>query len=339
MLFYGPWTVVELNSATSMPGGQSGGYDLFFQDFFGETEKALCAQNPSPDSLNSEELKKRIEPFLSTPRGLHLRDFLPPSQDHFEESFRVIQGKIQREEIEKAVPIVFSQTEGRPGPADLAHFMMQSLQYGPELFPFGFWNHGRGVFGATPEFLFRRQAMVVESMALAGSCPKSEKAERMPLLKDPKELREHELVVNDLTTRLKALGWLQQHPTEVIELPNLLHLRTRFELTGCTKPDIEMVRHLHPTAALGVAPRAYGFSWLRELPEQSARGLFGAPMLFRVSPDESICLVAIRSLTWDEQGSRIGAGCGIVRDSQLEREWREALAKIEFTKNLLAIAE
>jgi menaquinone-specific isochorismate synthase len=290
-------------------------------------------------SFNSDQLKRQVEPYLSGTRGLSRGNFLPPSQDHFAESFRLIQGKIHREEIEKAVPIVFAQSEGKPQPADLANFMMQSLQYGPELFPFGFWDHGRGVFGATPEFLFRRQAMVVESMALAGSCPKSEKAERMPLLKDPKELREHELVVNDLTTRLKALGWLQQYPTEEIELPHLFHLRTRFELTGCTKQDIELVHHLHPTAALGVAPRAYGFSWLRELPEQSDRGLFGAPMLFKINPEESICLVAIRSLTWDEQGSRIGAGCGIVRDSQLEREWREACAKIEFTKNLLAIGE
>ena len=207
----------------------------------------------------------------------------------------------------------------------------------PNLNVYGFWDGKRGIMGATPEVLFHRKAMVLQTMALAGSCPRAEMGTRTPLLKDEKEMREHELVVNDLVTRLKPLGWLKKYETEILELPTLLHLCTRFEVTGCSKRDSELVRLLHPTPALGVAPRAYGFQWMRELPEQKDRTLFGAPILFALSNDETLALVAIRSILWDEEGSRIGSGCGLVASSELDREWNELSVKRRSVYQMIGI--
>jgi menaquinone-specific isochorismate synthase len=312
-LYWGPWK----------PANES--FHLSFQDFFGSELKSF--QATEVQEFNRGDLTRFLEPALGTGSHWKKESFQEPEKALFEQAFQIVQGKIQRGEIEKAVPIVFSKSSTTPGAEDLAGAILNMLSLPAELHVFGFWDGGRGILGATPEILFHRKAMVVQTVALAGSFPRADVSTRTPLLKDPKELREHELVVNDLVARLKPLGWLKKYDTDVLELPTLLHLRTRFEISGCAKRDAELVKLLHPTPALGVAPRAYGYQWMRELPEQRDRGLFGAPLLFSLSSDETLALVAIRSILWDEHGSRIGSGCGVVASSELEREWHELAVK------------
>lgn len=294
-------------------------------EFFASNPKWWKAQ--SSGVVSAQELKRFLEASLG-PRQLSRSDFSQPDKVGFENSFRTIQGKIQRGEIEKAVPVLKIQSPKIPAVADLAHSMMSAINLPSALQVFGFWNQGEGLLGATPEVLFELSGSKLSSMALAGSCPKSEVGQRQPLLKDPKELREHNLVVEDLATRLKPLGWLRQGPTEILELPTLLHIKTLFEVSGCSKTPAELIRHLHPTAALGVAPRQYGFQWLKDLPEQMSRGNFGAPITFRPEKDVAHSLVAIRSLFWGPQGSAVWAGCGLVAASRFEREFDEVVVKL-----------
>lgn len=320
-LFWGPWK----------PSGEA--FHLAFQDFFSSELKTLEATEVL--EMTRGDLIRFLEPATQGERAWKMAEFSEPDKAGFEQSFRIVQGKIQRGEIEKAVPIVFAKSPARPQASDLVNSILQMTSLPPELNVFGFWDQGRGIIGATPEILFHRKAMIVQAVALAGSCPKEDVESRLPLLKDPKEMREHELVINDLIARLKPLGWLKKFETEVLELPTLLHLKTRFEVSGIAKRDTELVKLLHPTPALGVAPRAYGFQWMRELPEQKDRGLFGAPLLFSLSSEETVALVAIRSVLWDEQGSRIGSGCGIVDSSELEQEWKELAAKRNSVRRML----
>lgn len=293
--------------------------------------------------VNQSEFKHLLETKLGTTQ-LHVTHFSAPDRTAFEASFRLVQGKIQREEIEKAVPIVAAKSQLKPEAADIAHCFFHLIQLPQALNVYGFWrktnaageNEERGIIGATPEMLVDFQNDVFQTMALAGTCPKSEIGTRQPLLKDAKELREHQLVIDDLIARLRPLGWLRQGPTEVLELPTILHLKTAIELTGCNKTPGELVRHLHPTAALGVAPRAYGFRWLRELPDQQDRGWFGAPMSFRYQ-GRGRTLVAIRSLLWTKEESKVYAGCGLVIASQLEREWQEVQTKVQSVFQMLGL--
>lgn len=286
--------------------------------------------------FSESEVRRFLETQLG-PQILEAPSFGPADKAGFESAFRLIQGKIQREEIEKAVPIVRRQSPQRPAPSDLAHVLMSSLTHPETLNIFGFWQGGMGLIGATPELLFNLEGNKLTSMALAGSCPKAELHQRQPLLKDPKELKEHHLVVEDLATRLKPFGWLRQGPTQVLELPTLLHLQTEFEVSGCAKPASDIVKHLHPTAALGVAPRHYGYQWLKDLPDQIERGFFGAPISFHYAPEKTRTLVAIRSLFWDSKGSSVFAGCGIVADSRFEQEWEELNAKMNSVFRVLGL--
>jgi menaquinone-specific isochorismate synthase len=60
-------------------------------------------------------------------------------------------------------------------------------------------------------------------------------------------------------------------------------------------------------------------------------------LFFHFNSEKSLALVAIRNLLWDETGSRIGTGCGIVASSQMEKEWQELASKRDFVYDLLGI--
>jgi menaquinone-specific isochorismate synthase len=102
----------------------------------------------------------------------------------------------------------------------------------------------------------------------------------------------------------------------------------------------EWMKWLHPTPALGVAPRNYGYQWMKALPEQSERQLFGAPICFTFKKQgseqvQSVSLVMIRSVFWSRNFVQVFAGCGIVRESILEKEWQELLAKLDSVDKML----
>lgn len=325
LLWEGPFTACADHEA-----------DLGGIEFFGDGERWWKAGRRH--RIHREELRRLLESQLG-PRQLARKDFTPPKAETFEPGFRLIQGKIQREEIEKAVPILKTQTSKVPSPSDLVHALFTLWNLPMNLHVYGCWNEGEGMIGATPELLFELNGTTLQTMALAGSCPKSEAADRIPLLKDPKELKEHQIVVDDLAIRLKTLGWMRMDPIDVIELPTLSHLITRFEVTGVNRSPKELMRHLHPTPAMGVAPRAYGYQWLKDMADQPQRGFFGAPLFFRGEGEHSVALIAIRSLFWDATGSRVFAGCGVVAASQVEREFAEILAKMDSVFRMLGLTD
>lgn len=308
--------------------------DFGRMDFFGNSEEWWTAAKTY--RLQRQELAQLLEPQLQA-RSLQRAQFRGPHQDSFESSFRTIQGKIQRGEIEKAVPMVAATAEQVPSAADLAHSIFNLLGLPTNLNIFGFWQKGHGLIGATPEILFDLTGTTLRTMALAGSCPKADAGQRVSLLKDPKEMKEHQLVVDDLALKLRPLGWLRQDRTTTVELPTIIHLLTQFELSGVSKTPRELMRYLHPTAAMGVAPRAYGYQWMKELPDQKERGYFGAPIVFKTGPTDARCVVAIRSLFWNEKSTSVFAGCGIVAASVFEREWSELNAKIDSVYRMMGL--
>ena len=90
------------------------------------------------------------------------------------------------------------------------------------------------------------------------------------------------------------------------------------------------------TPALGVAPRSAGYEWMKILPGQEGRRRFGAPFAF-LDKESCLCLVAIRNIQWDQEGRRIGSGCGIVAASEEPREWRELFQKRQSVKKILGL--
>jgi menaquinone-specific isochorismate synthase len=175
-------------------------------------------------------------------------------------------------------------------------------------------------------------------MALAGTLAKSTNSRGDLLLKDKKELHENQLVVDDIKQQLRAFGRVKAQPPSILDLPTLWHLITHMEVAlEEDVPVVDLVKRLHPTPALGVAPRRFGWRWMREWPQQSSRGHFGSPFLMKIDTNHWMCLVAIRNIEWTKKEMIIGSGCGVVRDSDLEREWLELFYKRESVKKILGM--
>lgn len=266
-------------------------------------------------------------------------DWQTPDLKGFEISLENIFSRFQQG-LKKAVPIAFENSPHRLTTSDLFSMLTALLEAPSKLYVYGFWDGGHGILGATPEVLLRQDGETLTTMALAGTCPKEDLQSRKSLMEDIKERHEHDLVAQDVVQALKAYGDVQTTGPMMLELPTLFHLKTDIR---CQLQDprsfqfFEACKGLHPTPALGVSPRSYGFEWMSELPEQRTRKGFGAPWGLRWSAHEALCLVAIRNIQWSPEGSRVGAGCGIVPQSNLQQEWRELFQKRLSVKRVLGL--
>jgi menaquinone-specific isochorismate synthase len=209
----------------------------------------------------------------------------------------------------------------------------------PGQISYGFEFEGEGMCGITPEVLFRVREGSLETMALAGTAALGAPS----LLDDPKERREHQLVIENLTTELAAWGHVETGPTAERDFGRLKHLHTPIRVRLSRSPEFETLCDiLHPTAALGGWPRKPAWQWLSEQPFHRSRRRFGAPFGFVRHDDhegeERFCVVAIRGLQWQGREAQIHAGCGVVEGSVAEREWQELALKREAIHRNLGIS-
>lgn len=259
-----------------------------------------------------------------------------PSRKDFQRNLEMIKQAIDRGEIHKLVPIVFETTNWRPQPADITSLIKNLSGIEDSGLVFGWWNEQEGCLGITPEVLFEIEGRTLRTMALAGTYDLEKTA--ADFLADPKEREEHQWVIEDLEGTLSAFGKVKVGATSVLKLRNMQHLQTPIECELAQKPDVtQLIQALHPTAALGGAPRDKAARFLIDQENYFERETFGAPFVFYQSPEKILAVVSIRCLQWNTSGSRIGSGCGIVRRSDLGSEWTELKLKRQAVKEMLGL--
>jgi menaquinone-specific isochorismate synthase len=260
----------------------------------------------------------------------------PPSADAYARVFAEIATAIARGPLTKAVPVMLERGRfdggGPPAPGLLAALLDTpdaSLIYGA-------WNAAEGMIGASPEILFGRlDDGRVETAAIAGTYP-AERGTRM--VDDPKEVAEHLSVVEDIADALAPLGPVEIGARELLCLPFLTHLKTELRLDPRVPLGFaDLVDALHPTAALGVAPRGETPDLLRRLDAGVGRGRLGAPFGVEWPDGRAACLVAIRNVQWRGRDVTLGAGGGVIAASRLDAEWMELELKREAVKRMLGL--
>jgi menaquinone-specific isochorismate synthase len=262
-----------------------------------------------------------------------------PSHDAFTTLFSSARSAFERGDFQKIVPVLF-ETGRYDG--DVVGVLASQLAALPQgVTAYGYSYHSHGMIGATPELLFRSERRGYATMALAGTRPVARAEE---LLRDAKELREHRFVVDDIVRRLAPFGNVEIGAIGIMRLPNIAHLITPiyFAESGYAEKMTfaEMVRRLHPTAALGVSPRtAAGDRWLREADRGVKRRAFGAPFGLERPDRSALAVVAIRNVQWQGTSIRIGSGAGLLPESQLEREFEELRQKRQQVKALFGLEE
>ncbi len=268
------------------------------------------------------------------------------SKAHFDQDFAEIQRQIQGGTIEKAVVMTSERSSWTPSPTGKCSLLLSLLKKcPPHLHIYGHWTDSSGVLGASPEILFHREREKIHTMALAGTLPKAKPPEApnsgSQLLDDQKERHEHQIVVEDLSEKLRTDAKITTQGPKVIELPHLFHLQTQIEAQLEAPPtseefDFRLIQRLHPSSALGLRSHKTHWHWLKNLFGHQELGHFGAP--FGIALQEGyLCLVGIRNLEWNSTGSIVRAGCGIVAQSNSNREWQELWAKRESVKALLGL--
>jgi isochorismate synthase EntC len=302
---------------------------FYFPDFFLSIEDPWLQFEKqtyiSPTELASLLINLSFD--VATPLRWH-----PPSKEIFAQGFHELQQLFSTTPLEKAVPYVLSKSSERLTTAHRRQILLNILRRVQEaqVYAYGFWEDAQGILGATPELLFNydpHKTPLLNTMALAGTVKSGLSPSAM--LEDKKLLHEHQVVVDDIVARLQPLGQINVGQLQLLQLPHLTHLNTpiNVELTGqACFPDF--VKVLHPTPALGGFPRDLALKWLIEYDRLLPRGRFGAPAGFwDRRTDRQVCYVAIRNVLWDANELIIGAGCGVVAESNLDKEWEETQLK------------
>ncbi len=302
---------------------------FFVSDFFLDEPRPWL--HPSEwEEITIERLASRFDPA-----GRAEVEWKRANNDAFTSLFSSAVNGIESGDFKKIVPIAFEHGRFTGKPIHLVS-RLASLPQG--LWAYGFSFGESGVIGATPEILFQSHGRGYRTMALAGTRPLARAPE---LLTNGKEMREHRFVVDDIAKRLAPFGNVEIGALGIMSLPGIAHLITPIffmESGGDRMSFAEMVRRLHPTAALGVSPRTEaGERWLREADRGVQRRFFGAPIGLEREDHFAISLVAIRNIEWEGEWLRIGSGAGVIAESTLEQEIEELQYKRDQVKALFGL--
>ena len=196
-----------------------------------------------------------------------------------------------------------------------------------------------GFVGASPELLVSRFGDVVRAHPMAGTTPRSGDAEvdnrqAAELLHSHKNRDEHQITIDMVLDTL--LGWSSFVDAEpapsVVAAGSVQHLATLVEgrLSEPPASVLELVAALHPTPAVGGAPRTEALRVIAEL-EPDPRGRYAGPVGWVDAAGNGAWAVGLRSVSVDGPTARLFAGVGVVADSDPQSELAETQAKFAAT--------
>lgn len=248
--------------------------------------------------------------------------------------------RIERGQIEKIV-LARSRTASVPSPLDLAATFAALREAHPECFRFLYWSEHGGLFlGASPERLVSLREGRIEADAVAGTHPVGAPAggTAVPsLLTDPKERREHEIVVREILAALEdagAGGAVALEPS-LQRLRHVVHLKSSITASAPAGAHVlDLVAHLHPTPAVAGSPRERAIDLIQTL-EPRSRGWYAGPVGWLDAAGDGDFAVGIRSALVQGDRALLYAGAGIVEGSRAEREWEECDSKLRFMEDAL----
>lgn len=216
--------------------------------------------------------------------------------------------------------------------------------------PYMFYFSGTDVeiAGASPETLVKLENGVLHTFPLAGTRPrgKTEKEDREleeELLRDEKELAEHNMLVdlgrNDLG-KISKFGSVEVEKLHSIErYSHVMHIGStvrgeiREEFDG-----LDAVSAVLPAGTLSGAPKIRACQLIAEL-ENNKRGIYGGAIGYIDFTGNLDTCIAIR-IAYKKNGKVfVRSGAGIVADSVPEKEYQECINKAAAVVNALKLAE
>jgi menaquinone-specific isochorismate synthase len=200
------------------------------------------------------------------------------------------------------------------------------------------------LLGASPELLLRRSGGLVESRVLAGTAARGgddaeDAALGAALLGSDKDRREHDLALASAVASLAPSCTTLAVPEEpsLVRLDNVQHLGSDLRGTldgGQDTHVLKLLADLHPTAAVGGAPRDRAVWAIREL-EGMSRGRYAGPVGWCTPDGDGEFAIALRCAEVRGDRARLFAGAGIVAGSLPEAELTETWLKLRAMTGVL----
>ncbi|QPK82248.1 chorismate-binding protein [Schaalia sp. ZJ405] len=203
------------------------------------------------------------------------------------------------------------------------------------------------VIGSSPETLVRREKDRVWTYPIAGSRPRGRDAAQdrelaQGLLRDPKELSEHVMLVDLARNDLSKVC-----VPETVEVSTLMEIK-RFShiqhisstVTGVLREDVDSVDCLvatFPAGTLSGAPKPRAIELIDSY-EPAARGVYGGVVGYFDFSGDADWAIAIRTASVVDGVASVQAGAGIVADSVAATEYEETRNKAAAALQSVVIA-
>lgn len=218
----------------------------------------------------------------------------------------------------------------------------------PSPYMFYFNRPDYAILGASPEKLISVHGRALETIPLAGTCPRGKTEEEdeknaKELLEDQKEVAEHMMLVdlgrNDLgavskpgTVRISKLMEIQKF-SHVMHIASFVQGELKDELDA-----FDALRAAFPAGTLSGAPKIRAMEIIDEL-ESTRRGPYGGAICFFDPQGNLVSCIGIRMATLKEGKCVIQAGMGVVYDSDPDKEVEESRQKARGMLSAIRAAE
>ena len=218
----------------------------------------------------------------------------------------------------------------------------------PSPYMFYFSSDDIELSGASPETLAKLENGKISTFPLAGTRPRGkddeeDKALEAELLKDEKELAEHNMLVdlgrNDIG-KVSEIGSVKVEEYLSIErFSHVMHIGST--VTGKIRADkdaVDAVDAILPAGTLSGAPKFRACQIIEEL-ENDTRGVYGGAIGYLDFTGNMDTCIAIR-LVYKKNGRIcIRSGAGVVADSVPENEFRECINKAKAVVTAIGMAK
>lgn len=227
-----------------------------------------------------------------------------------------------------------------------AYEVLRKLNPSPYMFYFS--SDDIEIAGASPETLVKLDGKTLSTYPIAGSRPRGKTHEEdnaleEELLQDPKELSEHNMLVdlgrNDLG-KISKFGTVRvEKYHEIRRFSHIMHIcsTVKGEIRD-DKSALDAVDAVLPAGTLSGAPKIRAMEIINEL-ENDKRGIYGGAIGYIDLAGNMDTCIAIRSAYKKNGRVFVRSGAGIVADSVPETEHRECINKAKAVITALELSQ
>ena len=184
----------------------------------------------------------------------------------------------------------------------------------------------KAFLGLTPEKLFIQEGRSLLTESLAGTLGANQPLK--DFLANPKEQLEQDLVTRSIWESMLPYTERVSSKTGIKKLGYTTHRHTQLSfLLNRDLSPLELIKILHPTAALGGYPKKLAEELIARY-EPFQRPYYGQPIGWVWNKQKAEIHVAIRSAQLDGHKLRAFAGAGILKNSNAARELSETDIKL-----------